>query len=218
MNASLAVSPLEPGGEYPLLVAVPAGSQRRWTAAVRPLLALPAVVFSVLLNVGAALAVWAAALVLGRVPRWLFDFQLSVLRWHTRSAAYLLLLTDIRPPLDGDHPVGCDLTAPAQVARRKVLVWKLITAFPHVASTRGAHGRAHPGVGGRLDRGRRHRPTTTTGARILGWRPRVVGASSPPTSCRSPTSSRHSRRAPNPAGRDAAPTSPPPRSGSSLPP
>ncbi len=84
------------------------------------------------LNAGAALAVWAAAIVSGRVPRWLFDFQLSVLRWHTRSAAYLLLLTGIHPPLDGDHPVGCDLAPPSQVARRKVLVWELITAFPHM--------------------------------------------------------------------------------------
>lgn len=116
---------------YPLAVTVPVQAQRRWTAVVRPLLALPAVVFSLLLNVGAALAVWAAAVVAGRVPRWLFDFQLSVLRWHARSAAYLLLLTDVHPPLDGAHPVGCDLAPPGQVARRKVLVWKLITAFPH---------------------------------------------------------------------------------------
>ncbi len=69
-------------------------------------------VFSALLNVGAMLAVWAAALATGRVPRWLFDFQLSVLRWHTRTVAYLLLLTganhrstaSIRSPATSHRP------------------------------------------------------------------------------------------------------------------
>jgi Domain of unknown function (DUF4389)/Domain of unknown function (DUF4352) len=119
---------------YPLLIRIPRCDQHRRTALARPLLALPAVVFSVLLNVGAMLAVWAAALATGRVPGWLFDFQLSVMRWHTRTVAYLLLLTGSHPPLDGVHPIICELAAPGNVARRKVIIWKLITAFPHLVA------------------------------------------------------------------------------------
>jgi hypothetical protein len=80
------------------------------------------------------LAVWAAALASGRVPLWLFDFQLSVMRWHTRTVAYMLLLTGRHPPLDGSHPIICELVSPGTIARRKVIVWKLITAFPHVVT------------------------------------------------------------------------------------
>ena len=94
-------------------------------------LGLPVVFFSALLNVGAMLAIWAAVLVSGRVPLWLFAYQVNVGRWHTRAAAYLLLVTDHYPVFDGEHPVTYELSGPATVARWKVIVWKLVTAIPH---------------------------------------------------------------------------------------
>lgn len=133
MDVLTAPETVEPS-DYPLLIRVPECDQLRWTALARPILALPAVVFSALLNVGAMFAVWAAALATGRVPHWLFDFQVSVTRWHTRTLAYLLLLTGSHPPLDGSHPIICELAAPDRIARRKVIVWKLITAFPHIVT------------------------------------------------------------------------------------
>ncbi len=94
-------------------------------------LALPVLFFSVLLNVGATLATWAAILVSGRIPPWLFAFQVNVGRWHTRCAAYLLLLTDDYPVFDGDFPVNYELGEPSTLSRWKVAVWKFITALPH---------------------------------------------------------------------------------------
>ncbi len=86
-------------GGYPLVVTIPAGLvQRRWSAPARPLLSIPALVLSVALNIGAAFAVWATAVAVGRVPGWLYDFQLTVLQWHTRSVAYVTLLTENAPP------------------------------------------------------------------------------------------------------------------------
>ena len=117
---------------YPLIVEVEEGSRRsRRVALARPLLGGPVLVFSLLLNVGAAPAAWAAAALRGRVPRWLAVFQLSVLAWQTRALAYLLGLTDRFPAAGRDHPV-CIECAEAGVARWKVLVWKLLTSLPHL--------------------------------------------------------------------------------------
>jgi hypothetical protein len=66
--------------------------------------------------------------------KWLFNFQLGVLRWHTRAFGYLLVPTNTFPPLELDHRIRCDLAAPAAVARHKVLVWKLITPSPTSSS------------------------------------------------------------------------------------
>jgi hypothetical protein len=131
--AAVVAAPGSGRSGYPLVVTIPAGEiQHRPSALARPLLAVPALAFSLLLNVGAALAVWAVAVVRGRVPPWLYDFQLRVLGWHLQAGAYLLLLTDVAPRVEGDHPVSCQLPHPARVARRKVLVWKLITALGHL--------------------------------------------------------------------------------------
>jgi hypothetical protein len=68
----------------------------------------------------------------GRVPSWLFADQVHVGRWHARGAACLLLLTDDYPVFEGEHPITYELAGPSVVARRKVIVWKFITAIPHL--------------------------------------------------------------------------------------
>lgn len=120
-----------PGRAYPLTVDIgDAESRVRWSVFVRLPLGLPVVLFSLLLNIGATFAVWAALLVSGRVPSWLFDYQVHVGRWQTRAMAYVLMLTDDYPVFEGDHPVVYELDEPTVVLRRKVVVWKFITAIP----------------------------------------------------------------------------------------
>jgi hypothetical protein len=117
---------------YPLQIHIGYPDVRaRWSVLARLPLGLPVVFFSLLLNIGATLAIWAAILVSGRVPSWLFAYQDNVGRWHTRAAAYLLLVTDDYPVFEGEHPVAYELSGPATVTRWKVALWKFITAFPH---------------------------------------------------------------------------------------
>lgn len=132
------MSPLEatdsPGSvkPYPLTVHIERPESRaRWSVLARLPLGLPVLAFSLLLNVGAALAVWAAILVTGRIPTWLFAFQVHVGRWHTRAAAFLVLLTDDHPVFEGEHPVVFELDEPERLSRPKLVMWKFITAIPH---------------------------------------------------------------------------------------
>ncbi len=41
---------------------------------------------------------WWAILILGRYPRWAFDFVSGYFRWYSRVGGYSLLLTDKYPP------------------------------------------------------------------------------------------------------------------------
>jgi hypothetical protein len=119
-------------GRYPLTIDIGyPDSRARWSVLARLPLGLPVLLFSLLLNIGATLGIWGAILVSGRVPPWLFAYQVHVGRWHTRAAAYLLLVTDDYPVFEGVHPVTYGLVEPVSVARLKVIVWKFITAFPH---------------------------------------------------------------------------------------
>jgi hypothetical protein len=123
-----AVSP-----SYPVTVAVDYPErQSRWRALLRLPLVIPLVVFSYLLSNGVALAIWAAILVSGRIPRWLFDFQVALNRWELRFLSYSLLLTDQYPPFEGDHPVRYDVQYPERLSRWKLVFWKFITSIPHV--------------------------------------------------------------------------------------
>ena len=78
-----------------------------------------------------AVASWLAILVRGRIPRWLFDFQVALYRWVNRALSYLLLLTDRYPPFEGDWVISYDVRYPERLARWKLLFWKVITAIPH---------------------------------------------------------------------------------------
>jgi hypothetical protein len=78
-----------------------------------------------------ALATWLAILVRGRIPRWLFDFQVALIRWFNRAYGYLFLLTDRYPPFEGDWVISYDVRYPERLSRWKLLFWKVITAIPH---------------------------------------------------------------------------------------
>jgi hypothetical protein len=118
---------------YPVVLEVDhARRQSRWKAALRVPLSLPLLIFCVLLQGGLMFAVWAATAVRGRTPVWLFDFEVAASRWVARAAGYVLILTDDYPPFEGEHAVNYDVAYPGGVSRWKVLVWKLITAIPHL--------------------------------------------------------------------------------------
>ena len=106
--------------------------QSRWKVALRLPLSIPILIFSLLLQGGVVPAVWATVLVSRRIPRWLFDFQVGVSRWQIRAASYLLLLTDEYPPFEGEHSIDYDVQYPARLSRWKVIIWKFITAIPHL--------------------------------------------------------------------------------------
>ncbi len=105
--------------------------QSRWKTLVRLLLIIPLVIFYYLLNNSIALAIWAAILVRGRMPRWLFDFQVAFNRWGVRFSCYVLLLTDQYPPFEGDYPIRYDVQYPERLSRWRLVIWKFITSVPH---------------------------------------------------------------------------------------
>ncbi len=118
---------------YPVTVAVGYPErQSRWKALLRLPLLVPLVVFALLLGNVVVAAVWAAILVSGRIPRWLFDFQVAVNRWWLRALSYSLLLTDQYPPFEGEHAVRYEVRYPERLARWKLAVWKLITVVPQL--------------------------------------------------------------------------------------
>ena len=114
-----------------------AAGRSRLTTLFRLPLAVPRLIVTLLLLLGVTPGVWATVLVTGRIPGWMLDFERRAWRWHASTTAYTLVLTDVAPVLEEggspDHLVAqVVLEAPRQVARRKVLVWKLVTALPHL--------------------------------------------------------------------------------------
>jgi hypothetical protein len=106
----------------------------RWKTLLRIFLAIPVLIFwAVVSSAGNAVTVasWLAIIVRGRIPRWLFNFQVALYRWQYRALGYVLLLTEVYPPFEGDYPVDFDVRYPERLIRWKVLIWKFITAIPH---------------------------------------------------------------------------------------
>jgi hypothetical protein len=90
---------------YPVDVDVdPPARQNRWKTFFRFLLAIPAVVFSLVLTVVlivVAFVGWFACLILGRMPQGLRDLGVYCVRFGAQTSAYLLFLTDRYPTLAG---------------------------------------------------------------------------------------------------------------------
>jgi hypothetical protein len=125
----------QPGPADQILVAfAEPADQRRLTVLVRLILAIPHVVVLWVLGIVAevvALICWFAALVTGRLPDALADFQVGYLRWATRFYAYLFLLTGEYPPFefaDADYPVRLR-AQPGQLNRLAVL-FRIILVIP----------------------------------------------------------------------------------------
>lgn len=91
---------------YPVDVSLPAPPlQRRLTLAVRPILALPALVLAaavVLLLAVGAVAGWTASAALGRMPAALHVLLVTGVGYLALTLAYVLLLTERYPRLGAD--------------------------------------------------------------------------------------------------------------------
>jgi len=124
---------IPPANEILVAFAEPA-DQGRLTVLVRIILAIPHIVVLWVLGIAAdvvALICWFAALVTGRLPSGLAEFQVGYLRWQTRFYAYLFLLTDVYPPFelaDADYPVRLQ-AEPGQLNRLAVL-FRIILVIP----------------------------------------------------------------------------------------
>jgi hypothetical protein len=120
----------------PVLVGYPGpATQRRWTIAIRIILAMPHFFVLWILSIALEVVVfisWFAALFSGRLPAWAHSFISGVVRWLARAYAYVFLLTDVYPPfsLDDDpaYPVRL-LTRPTRLNRLAVL-FRLILLVP----------------------------------------------------------------------------------------
>jgi hypothetical protein len=135
---------------YPVTLAVDYPErQSRWKTLLRLFLAIPVLIFLAVLNgapwpprwgfvysvggTGAVvLAIWIAIVLRARIPHWLFDFQVALMRWEVRAGSYVALLTDTYPPFEGEYPVRLEVRYPERIARWKVLVWKAFTSLPHL--------------------------------------------------------------------------------------
>jgi hypothetical protein len=139
---------------YPVTLAVDYSErQSRWKTLLRLFLAIPVLLFLMVLSggfwarhwpdgrgatysAGAAgavtLAIWVTIVLRARIPRWLFDFDVALMRWQVRALSYFALLTDTYPPFEGDYPIRFEVQYPERLARWKVLIWKAITSIPHM--------------------------------------------------------------------------------------
>lgn len=107
--------------------------QSRVTVAFRGLLVLPHVLVLFVLSVVAVLLMsvgWFAALFLGRLPRWIAVYEMSVIAYSLRVTAYGYMLVNEFPPFSlsrgGDYPLRIEIGA-SRLSRLKVLFrWLLV--------------------------------------------------------------------------------------------
>jgi hypothetical protein len=112
----------------------------RWQWLLKWLLAIPhylvlAVLWLVLLVL--SLVALVAILITGRYPRWIFDFNVGVLRWTWRVSfySYGVLGTDRYPPFslqpDPSYPASLTVEYPGELSRGLALVKWWLLAIPH---------------------------------------------------------------------------------------
>jgi hypothetical protein len=108
--------------------------QRRLTVFFRLIMVIPQYIVLYALNIAAEVVLvicWFAALFTGQMPAGLADFLAGYLRWSSRVAGYVWLLTDAYPPFalaDVAYPVRVSVT-PGRLNRLAVL-FRLFLAIP----------------------------------------------------------------------------------------
>jgi hypothetical protein len=109
----------------------------RWTTFFRLILAIPwfiVAIFWGILFVFTHLIAWVAIVVLGRYPRWLFDFNSGVVRFSIRVSAWIYLQTDAWPPFslseDDSYPIRVNIAPRAERQSRLKALFRLILVLP----------------------------------------------------------------------------------------
>lgn len=109
----------------------------RWTTFFRILLAIPWLIVALfwgLLFAFTHIFAWIAVTILGRYPRWLYDFNAGVVRYTVRLGAWLYLQTDEWPPFglsdDPAYPIRVNIAPPAERQSRLKAFFRLILALP----------------------------------------------------------------------------------------
>ncbi len=94
-------------GTYPVDLRIdPPAPQRRWTILLRLVLAVPALIFTYVLNTVisvVALLAWFVGLATGRIPAGLQRLGAYCLRFQVQTLGYLLLVTDRYPTLANEY-------------------------------------------------------------------------------------------------------------------
>lgn len=109
----------------------------RGTTFFRLLLAIPwlivAIFWGILFYITHFIA-WVAVIILGRYPRWLYDFNSGVVRFSVRISAWIYLQTDQWPPFglsdDPSYPIRVNFPPPAEKQSRLKALFRLILALP----------------------------------------------------------------------------------------
>ena len=88
--------------EYPVTVDINYQYKlSRLTTFFRIILVIPQLIALYFIGIIADIIIiiaWLAILVIGRYPRWAFNFISGYVRWYTRVSGYYCLLTDKYPP------------------------------------------------------------------------------------------------------------------------
>ena len=110
------------------------GSRNRLTTLFRLITMIPILV--VLMVVSYSTVAFAAFLMIlfrKKYPKWMFDYQLEVLRFNARVSAYLSLATDEYPSTDEEQSVHLDVAYPdaATELNRFLPLIKWLLAIPH---------------------------------------------------------------------------------------
>ncbi len=113
--------------------------QNRWTVAFRLILAIPHLLFLVILNIVAVVLVvvgWFCALVIGRLPAGIASFLAGLVQYETQVFAYVHLMLDRYPPFDVTSTYGAPSGYPVNVdvgigpVRRLAVLFRLFLLIP----------------------------------------------------------------------------------------
>jgi Domain of unknown function (DUF4389) len=109
----------------------------RATTFFRLILAIPwmvAAAFWGILFIFTHLFAWVAVVILGRYPRWLYEFNSGIVRFSVRTSAWLYLQTDVWPPFslseDESYPIRIKIAAAAERQSRLKAFFRLVLVLP----------------------------------------------------------------------------------------
>jgi len=109
----------------------------RWTTFFRLILAIPWLIVAYVYLIAAFfthLFAWVAVVVLGRYPKWLYDFNAGVVRYLVRTSAWVYLQTDAWPSFglaeDPGYPIRVKVAPAAERQSRLKAFFRIVLILP----------------------------------------------------------------------------------------